>query len=57
MKYLYGESANTIKSRIGVMLIAATYGDEKGTDMFLEFLRICNHDTDYAYICELLQSA
>ena len=40
MKYFYGESANTIKSRIGVMLIAATYGDEKGTDMFLEIMLI-----------------
>ena len=29
---------------------SASDGNEKETDAFLEFLRTCHHDTDYAYV-------
>ena len=60
LKYFYGESANAIKIQIWVTLIAnlllMVMKNEKGTDTFLEFLRTCHHDADYAYVlCRFLQ--
>lgn len=36
---------------------SVTYDNEKETHTFMEFLRACNHDTDYTYVlCRFLQS-
>ena len=52
LKYFYGESANAIKIQIWVTLIAnlLLMVMKKETDAFLEFLRTCHHDADYAYV-------
>ena len=63
LKYFYGESANAIKIQIWVNTDlgdaysqSAPDGNEKGADTFLEFLRTCHHDEDYAYVlCGFLQ--
>ena len=35
---------------------SASDGNEKETDTFMEFLRTCHHDADYAYVlCRFLQ--
>ena len=54
VKRLLWENANTIKIQIfgDTYCQPAAYSNKKGGDTFtfLEFLRTCNHDKDYAYV-------